>query len=30
MGDAVELIEGDIQSYERAHNAVQGCEIVFP
>ncbi len=25
----VELIEGDIQSYERAHNAVQGCEVVF-
>jgi nucleoside-diphosphate-sugar epimerase len=25
----VELIEGDIQSYERAHNAVRGCEIVF-
>jgi nucleoside-diphosphate-sugar epimerase len=25
----VELIEGDIQSYERAHNAVRNCEIVF-
>ena len=25
----VELIEGDIQSYERAHNAVRGCEVVF-
>jgi UDP-glucose 4-epimerase len=24
-----ELIEGDMQSYERAHNAVQGCEVVF-
>jgi nucleoside-diphosphate-sugar epimerase len=24
-----ELIEGDIQSYERAHNAVRGCELVF-
>jgi nucleoside-diphosphate-sugar epimerase len=24
-----ELIEGDIQSYERAHNAVQGCEVIF-
>lgn len=29
LGDAVELVEGDIQSYERAHNAVQGCELVF-
>ena len=27
--DDVELIEGDIQSYERAHNAVRGCELVF-
>jgi UDP-glucose 4-epimerase len=25
----VELIEGDIQSYERVHNAVRGCEVVF-
>ncbi len=25
----LDLIEGDIQSYERAHNAVQGCEFVF-
>src|SRR5947207_4489144 len=25
----VELVEGDIQSYERAHNAVAGCEIVL-
>lgn len=24
-----DLIEGDMQSYERAHNAVQGCEVVF-
>ncbi len=24
-----ELIEGDIQSYERAHNAVRDCEIVL-
>ena len=24
-----ELVEGDIQSYERVHNAVQGCEVVF-
>jgi nucleoside-diphosphate-sugar epimerase len=27
--DQVELIEGDIQSYERVHNAVRGCELVF-
>jgi nucleoside-diphosphate-sugar epimerase len=27
--DEVELIEGDVQSYERAHNAVRGCELVF-
>ena len=25
----VELVEGDIQSYERGHNAVRGCEVVF-
>jgi UDP-glucose 4-epimerase len=25
----IELMEGDIQSYERAHNAVKGCDIVF-
>jgi UDP-glucose 4-epimerase len=25
----VELIEGDLQSYERAHNAVRGCEVVL-
>lgn len=29
MSDSVEIVEGDIQSYERAHNAVQGCEVVF-
>jgi UDP-N-acetylglucosamine/UDP-N-acetyl-alpha-D-glucosaminouronate 4-epimerase len=29
LPDDVELIEGDIQSYERAHNAIMGCEIVF-
>src|SRR6201999_521799 len=28
FGDSIELIEGDIQSYERVHNAVRGCEIV--
>jgi nucleoside-diphosphate-sugar epimerase len=27
--DDVELVEGDVQSYERAHNAVRGCEVVF-
>jgi nucleoside-diphosphate-sugar epimerase len=25
----IELIEGDIQSYERVSNAVRGCEIVI-
>ena len=25
----VELVEGDIQSYERVHRAVAGCEVVF-
>jgi UDP-glucose 4-epimerase len=25
----VEVIEGDVRSYERAHAAVRGCEIVF-
>jgi nucleoside-diphosphate-sugar epimerase len=29
LGQDVELVEGDIQSYERAHTAVRGCEIVF-
>jgi UDP-glucose 4-epimerase len=24
----VELVEGDIQSYERVHNAVRGCDLV--
>jgi UDP-glucose 4-epimerase len=28
LGDA-ELIEGDVQSYERAHTASVGCEVVF-
>ena len=27
--DSVELIEGDMTSYERVHNAVRDCEIVF-
>jgi UDP-N-acetylglucosamine/UDP-N-acetylgalactosamine 4-epimerase len=25
----VEIVEGDMQSYERAHTAVRGCEVVF-
>lgn len=25
----IELIEGDLQSYERVHNAVRGCDLVF-
>src|SRR5689334_16117045 len=29
LGGEVELVEGDIQSYERAHTAVKDCEIVF-
>src|SRR5437588_2329555 len=29
LGGEVELIEGDIQSYERVTNAVSGCEVVF-
>lgn len=32
LGEAdgeVELIEGDLRSYERVHNAVRGCEVVF-
>ena len=27
--DEIELVEGDIQSYERAANAVNGCDLVF-
>lgn len=27
--DDIELIEGDMQSYERASNAVRGCDVVF-
>ncbi len=27
--DDVDLVEGDIQSYERVHNAVSGCDFVF-
>jgi UDP-glucose 4-epimerase len=29
LDSEVDLIEGDIQSYERVHNAVRGCELVF-
>jgi UDP-glucose 4-epimerase len=25
----IELVEGDIQSYERVNTAIQGCEVVF-
>ena len=28
-GDDIELVEGDIQSYERVHTAVRGCTLVF-
>jgi len=27
--DDIEVIEGDIQSYERVHNAIRGSELVF-
>jgi UDP-glucose 4-epimerase len=29
LGEEIELIEGDIQSYERASKAVAGCEVVL-
>ncbi len=29
LGAEVELVEGDIQSYERVNKAVAGCQIVF-
>jgi UDP-glucose 4-epimerase len=29
LHEHVELVEGDIQSYERAHTAVRGCEVVL-
>jgi len=29
LADELELVEGDIQSYERAHTAVRGCDLVF-
>jgi UDP-glucose 4-epimerase len=27
--DDIDLVEGDIQSYERAHTAVRGCDVVY-
>ncbi len=29
VSDAVELVEGDIQSYERVHTAIRGCDVVL-
>jgi len=29
LGDDIELVEGDIQSYERVSKAVAGCDVVF-
>ena len=29
IGDEIELIEGDIQSYERVNKAVAGCDVVL-
>jgi nucleoside-diphosphate-sugar epimerase len=29
LPDEVEIVEGDIRSYERVHHAVSGCEVVF-
>jgi UDP-glucose 4-epimerase len=29
LGDEVDLVEGDVQSYERASKAVAGCEVVL-
>jgi nucleoside-diphosphate-sugar epimerase len=29
LRDDIELVEGDIQSYERVHNAIRGSELVF-
>ena len=28
FADEIEIVEGDIQSYERAHTAVRGCDLV--
>jgi UDP-glucose 4-epimerase len=29
LGEDVELVEGELRSYERVHNAVRGVEVVF-
>jgi UDP-glucose 4-epimerase len=29
VADDVEVVEGDLRSYERVHTAVRGCELVF-
>jgi UDP-glucose 4-epimerase len=29
VADGVEVVEGDLRSYERVHTAVRGCELVF-
>ena len=29
VGDDIEVVEGELRSYERAHNAVRGVELVF-
>ncbi len=29
VADDVELVEGDVRSYERAHHAVRNCDLVF-
>jgi UDP-glucose 4-epimerase len=29
LADDMELVEGDLQSYERVHNAVRDCDVVF-
>jgi nucleoside-diphosphate-sugar epimerase len=29
LPDEIELVEGDVQSYERVHHAVAGCDSVF-
>ena len=29
LEDEVEVVEGELRSYERVHNAVRGVEVVF-
>ena len=29
LAGEVDVVEGDIQSYERCHRAVEGCEVVL-